>query len=73
MGVDLFERELNRLQRLAITEPRNALVVLDEVTDLRARLVAARNDIARQAAALDRSMGAARAYGAAAQNKRTGR
>jgi hypothetical protein len=73
MGEDLFERELNRLQRLAITEPRHALIVLDEVVDLRARLIAARNQIAREAAALDRGLGAARAYGAAAQQKRTGR
>jgi hypothetical protein len=73
MGGDPLVRELGRLQATRVAGERDALVVLDEVADLRARLITARNQIAQEAAALDRGMGAARAYGAAAQQKRTGR
>jgi len=73
MAADLLQSELRRLQRVAITGPREALVALDDVAGLRARLIEAQNQIAREAASLARGLGAARAYGAAAQTKRTGR
>jgi hypothetical protein len=73
MAGDPLLRELGRLLAVTIAGPRSALVVLDEVADLRARLIAGRNQIAREAASLDRGLGAARAYGAAAQSKRIGR